>query len=141
MKNEQKVVGIDVSKARLDLAVVPGGTARGDSNDDSGINGLLAYLKQLQPDLVVMEASGGYETAAAIAISAAGIRLAVVNPRQVRDFAKASGYLAKTDAIDARLIAQFGLMIEPEVSTLPCALRRRGKQKRICCAHLRASAR
>ena len=116
MSKEEKVVGIDVSKARLDLAVVPEGTARAESNDESGIKALLSYFEELRPDLVVMEATGGYETAAAIAISAAGLRLAVVNPRQVRDFARASGYLAKTDAIDARVIAQFGLMIRPQVS-------------------------
>lgn len=118
MNNDQKVVGIDVSKARLDVTVIPGGAAFSEANDEPGIEALLVRLKPLHPDLVVMEATGGYETAAAIAISASGIRLAVVNPRQVRDFAKASGYLAKTDAIDARVIAQFGLMIEPQVSVL-----------------------
>lgn len=117
MNNESKVVGIDVSKARLDAAVVPEGESFNEANDDSGIAALVERLRRLKPDLVVMEATGGYETAAGMAISAAGIRLAVVNPRQVRDFAKASGVLAKTDAIDARVIAQFGLVIDPQVTS------------------------
>ena len=118
MNKDQRVVGIDVSKARLDVAVIPEAAAFSESNDEAGIEALLARLRPLDPGLVVMEATGGYETPAAMAISAAGMRLAVVNPRQVRDFAKASGYLAKTDTIDARLIAQFGLVIEPQVSAL-----------------------
>jgi transposase len=118
MNEESKVVGIDVSKARLDAAVLPERQSFSESNEDAGIEALVGRLKQVAPDLVVMEATGGYETSAAIAISAAGIRLAVVNPRQVRDFAKASGYLAKTDAIDALVIAQFGLAIDPQVSQL-----------------------
>ena len=118
MNSDKRVVGIDVSKAQLDVAVMPEGAAFRISNDEAGIEALLARLKPLHPDLVVMEATGGYETAAAMGISGAGIRLAVVNPRQVRDFAKASGYLAKTDAIDARLIAQFGLAIDPQVSPM-----------------------
>ena len=118
MSNKSKVVGIDVSKARLDAAVVPEGESFSETNDESGIAALVERLKRLRPDLIVMEATGGYETSAAMAISAAGLRLAVVNPRQVRDFAKASGFLAKTDALDARVIAQFGLVIDPQVSSL-----------------------
>jgi transposase len=118
MNNESKVVGIDVSKAQLDGAIAPEGKSFSDPNNDAGIAALVERLKQLKPDLVVMEATGGYETAAAMAVSAAGIRLAVVNPRQVRDFAKATGALAKTDAIDARVIAQFGLVIDPHVTSL-----------------------
>ena len=91
MTDKLKVVGIDVSKARLDVCVLPEGTASSQGNDEAGIVILVEALKRLRPDLVVMEATGGYETEAAMAISAAGIRLAVVNPRQVRDFAKASG--------------------------------------------------
>jgi len=116
--SESKVVGIDVSKARLDSMAVPDGECFSETNDELGIVALVRRLQALEPGLVVMEATGGYETAAAIAIAAAGLRLAVVNPRQVRDFAKASGILAKTDALDARVIAQFGQAIDPQVSDL-----------------------
>lgn len=115
MTEKLKVVGIDVSKAGLDGAVLPENQPFSELNDDVGIEALVGRLKQIAPDLVVMEATGGYEMSAAIAISAAGIRLAVVNPRQVRAFAKATGRLAKTDAIDALVIAQFGLAIDPQV--------------------------
>lgn len=118
MDDKLEVVGIDVSKARLDVCVLPDGSARSHANDEAGIVQLVGSLKQAKPGLVVMEATGGYETEAAMAISAAGIRLAVVNPRQVRDFAKASGFLAKTDAIDARVIAQFGVAIDPQVTAV-----------------------
>jgi transposase len=88
-------------------------------NDDSGIAQLLTWLHTVKPDLVVLEASGGYETAAATALAGALFRVAVVNPRQVRDFAKAKGRLAKTDRIDAEVIADFGIAIDPQVSHLP----------------------
>jgi transposase len=114
-----KVMGIDVSKSRLDGAIVPGRRAFTQPNSDEGIAAVLEVLKETSPGLVVMEATGGYEMAAALAISAAGIRLAVVNPRQVRDFAKASGRLAKTDALDAFVLADFGQLIEPQVTAIP----------------------
>lgn len=119
MTDKLMAVGIDVSKARLDAYVLPERAASNKGNDEAGIVGLVEELKRLRPDLVVMEATGGYETEAAMAISAAGVRLAVVNPRQVRDFAKASGFPAKTDAIDARMIAQFGVAIDPQVTAVP----------------------
>ena len=114
-----KVVGIDVSKSRLDVAVIPDRRVFSQPNSDEGIAALLAALKETSPKLVVMEATGGFEMAAALAISAAGFRLAVVNPRQVRDFAKASGRLAKTDALDAFVLADFGQLIEPQVTSIP----------------------
>jgi transposase len=89
------------------------------SSDDAGVVGLIAWLREIEPDLVVLEASGGYETRAATAIAGAFIRVAVVNPRQVRDFAKAKGRLAKTDRIDAEVIAEFGVAIDPQVTVLP----------------------
>jgi transposase len=119
MNEERKVVGIDVSKGRLDARCWPQGEAFAEPNDEPGIARLVERLRQVGAELVVMEATGGYESAAAMAISAAGLRLAVVNPRQVRDFAKAAGILAKTDAIDAHVIAQFGAVIDPQVSALP----------------------
>ncbi|HEU4351249.1 MAG TPA: IS110 family transposase [Burkholderiales bacterium] len=119
MERQDVVVGIDVSKARLDTAFGAEGEVVGLANDAAGISQLLEQLKALRPSLVVMEASGGYETAAATAIAAAGWRLAVVNPRQVRDFARASGRLAKSDQIDARILSAFGKAIEPHVTSLP----------------------
>jgi transposase len=119
MDDQGVVVGIDVSKAQLDTAFGAEGEAAAFSNDEPGVSQLLDRLSAMQPSLVVMEASGGYETAAATAIAAAGWRLAVVNPRQVRDFARATGRLAKTDQIDAAILAAFGKAIEPQVTRLP----------------------
>lgn len=119
MERQDVVVGIDVSKAQLDTAFGAEGEVVGLANDAAGISQLLERLKALRPSLVVMEASGGYETAAATAIAAAGWRLAVVNPRQVRDFARATGRLAKSDQIDARILSAFGKAIEPHVTSLP----------------------
>lgn len=121
MDSLHKVAGIDVSKATLDVWFSATRQDAQFSNDDTGVSALVAMLQDAAVDLVVMEATGGYETAAATAIAGAGRRLAVVNPRQVRDFAKASGQLAKTDRIDARIIAQFGLAVEPQVTRLPDA--------------------
>ena len=119
MTDIRQVVGIDVSKATLDCAVVPSKAALQLGNDEAGIAKLVAWVKELKADLVVLEASGGYETAVATALAGALVRLAVVNPRQVRDFAKAKGRLAKTDRIDAQIIAEFGIAIGPQVSQLP----------------------
>lgn len=113
--NDKPVVGIDVSKQSLDVAL-PDGQVIHVGNDESGIGQLLGQLKAV--DLVVMEATGGYETQLATALVGAGLRVAVVNPRQVRDFARATGRLAKTDRIDAQLIRAFGLAIEPQILQL-----------------------
>lgn len=118
-KNDKVVAGIDVSKAVLDVATVPNGEVMQLANDASGIDELTKTLKSAGMDLVVMEATGGYETAVASALVGAGLRVAVVNPRQIRDFAKASGRLAKNDRIDAQVIAAFGQAIEPEIVHLP----------------------
>jgi transposase len=119
MTEARSVVGIDVSKATLDCAALPAKASLQVSNDEAGVAQLIAWLRELKPDLVLLEASGGYETSAATALAAALLRVGVVNPRQVRDFAKAKGVLAKTDRIDARVIAQFGVAIDPQVSPLP----------------------
>ncbi|MDT8367868.1 MAG: IS110 family transposase [Longimicrobiales bacterium] len=116
----ERFVGIDVAKARLDGAE-SSGEAWSVSNDAEGIAELLARLKRLRPRLVVLEATGGYESAVAGALAAQGIAVAVVNPRQVRDFARATGELAKTDAIDARILALFAERIRPEPRPLPDA--------------------
>ena len=115
---KQEVVGIDVSKAQLDVALLHAQEELQYANDATGIEQLVKHLKTLEIDLVVTEATGGYETAVATALAAAGLRVAVVNPRQVRDFAKATGRLAKTDRIDARVIAAFGEAIKPEIRPL-----------------------
>lgn len=117
MNKKNEVVGIDVSKATLDIAVLPSGEVTRFANDASGIDELAK--KVAAADLIVMEATGGYETAVATALVGAGLRVAVVNPRQIRDFAKATGRLAKNDRIDAQVIAAFGQAIEPEIVRLP----------------------
>ena len=111
-------VGIDVSKARLDVALSTG-QARRFGNDEGGIAGLVVALRQLGPTLVVLEATGGYQTAAVAALAVAKIPVAVINPRQARDFARSMGKLAKTDALDAVVLMQFAQKIRPEPRPLP----------------------
>ncbi len=112
-------VGIDVSKDRLDVFVVPEGEAFAVANDQEGIDSLLGRLEAVPPKLVVLEATAGYERPVAAAIAAAGIAVAVVNPRQARDFAKATGKLAKTDRIDAEILARFASAVDPKPSVIP----------------------
>jgi transposase len=106
-------VGIDVSKSHLDLAVHQTGAAWSCPNDQSGCAALVSQLKELKPTRIVMEATGGYETLLAASLSVAELPVIVVNPRQVRDFAKATGELAKTDRLDARVLAHFAAAIAP----------------------------
>ena len=108
MEQEAIYVGIDVAKVRVDVAVRPEGDGWMVSNDDAGIRQLVSRLKTIEPALVVMEASGGLELSLVAALAAEELPLVVVNPRQVRDFAKATGKLAKTDALDAAVLAHFG---------------------------------
>ncbi len=117
-------IGIDVSKARLDVAVRPTGDTFAVPNDPQGHADLLARLAPLRPTLVVLEATGGFEHPAAAALAAAGHPVAVVNPRQVHDFAKATGRLAKTDALDADTLALFAERVRPEPRPLPDAAAR-----------------
>jgi transposase len=114
-------VGIDVAKARLDVAIRPGGDGWHVANDAAGVATLVTRLHDLQPTLVVLEATGGYERPLATALAAAGLPLAVVNPRQARDFAKATGKLAKTDALDAQALAHFAAAVQPPVRPVPDA--------------------
>lgn len=109
-----RCVGIDVAKAALDVALHPSGETWRVSNDEAGIAPLVARLKALAPTVVVLEASGGLEWPVAAALGTAGLPVAVVNPRQVRDFAKATGRLAKTDRLDALVLARFGEAVRPE---------------------------
>ncbi len=117
MSTQGVVAGIDVSKDWLDVAIE--NESLRVTNDAAGVSGLIDRLRSAGVEWVVMEATGGYETQAASTIAGAGLRLAVVNPRQVRDFAKATGRLAKNDRIDAQVIAAFGQAIEPEIVRLP----------------------
>jgi transposase len=110
-------IGIDVAKAHLDLAVHEGTHWR-RANDEAGIAQVVTDLRELGPSLVVLEATGGYERAVTAALTEAHIPVAVVNPRQVRDFAKATHVLAKTDVLDAKVLAHFAAVIRPEARTL-----------------------
>jgi transposase len=107
-------VGVDVSKDRLDVHLRPSGEAFAVARDGRGLENLVERLAALDVSLIVLEATGGFETTAAAALAGAGLPLAVVNPRQIRDFARALGKLAKTDAIDAEVIALFAEKIRPE---------------------------
>lgn len=106
-------VGIDVSKTRLDTALRPSGQTFADANDADGIAALVARLPDYKPILIVLEASGGYEMPLVAALQVAGLAVAVVNPRQARDFAKAVGRLAKTDRLDAAVLAHFAEAVRP----------------------------
>ena len=108
-------VGIDVAKARVDVAVRPVGDRCEVSNDEAGIVELVAQLQQLNPAAVVLEASGGLELPLVAALAAASLPVVVVNARQVRDFAKATGRLAKTDSLDAAVLAHFAEAIRPSL--------------------------
>lgn len=114
-------VGIDVSKAALDIALRPSGEAWRCANADADIAQLVAQLQARGPHLVVLEATGGLERLVVAALAVAGVPVAVVNPRQARDFAKATGHLAKTDALDAAVLAHFAQAIGPTPRPLPDA--------------------
>jgi transposase len=113
-------VGVDVAKAHLDVAVRPTDATWRVANDAPGIAALVERLQELAPGVVVLEATGGFEAPVAAALAAAGVPVAVVNPRQVRDFARATG-LAKTDALDAAVLARFAEAIRPTPRPLPDA--------------------
>lgn len=115
------VVGIDVSKARLDVAVRPSEEQYTVSNDEAGWRELAGRLRQVHPERIVWEASGGYERAVVRALVTAELPVVVVNPRQVRDFAKATGQLAKTDPLAARVLARFADVVRPALRPIPAA--------------------
>ncbi len=116
-------VGIDVSKTRLDGHLLPAGTSFACANDEPGLKDLIGRLGDLTTGLVVLEATGGLQERAAAMLGAAGCAVAVVNPRQVRDFARATGRLAKTDRLDAEAIARFAAAVRPAPRPLPDAAR------------------
>lgn len=115
-------VGIDVSKTRLDIAIRPTGQSESVANEKAGIKALVKRLGTLQPAWIVLEATGGLERPLMHALVGAELPVAVVNPRQVRDFAKATGQLAKTDSIDAEVLARFAEAVRPALRPLPDAV-------------------
>jgi transposase len=110
---EHSFIGIDVAKAHLDVHVHPTGEPFRVTSDDAGLAALLTRVRALSPTLIVLEATGGYEVRVAAVLASAGLPVAVVNPRQIRDFARATGRLAKTDTLDARVIALFADAVRP----------------------------
>src|ERR1700739_2305172 len=116
MEEVKRFVGIDVAKAALDVCIGSEGTAFSIANEEVGIRQLLRALTPA--DFVIMEATGGLEVPIAGALASAGLAVAVVNPRQVRDFARATGRLAKTDRLDAEVIASFGAAVPPRVGAM-----------------------
>jgi transposase len=116
--NETVVAGIDVSKDNLDVCLLPSGASQRLSNNESGCAELAKILIDSNPSRVIFESTGGLEMLAVGILSAASLPVVVVNPRQIRDFAKACGLLAKTDKLDAKVIALFGQRIEPEIRPL-----------------------
>lgn len=116
---EKTFVGIDVSKDRLDVAVRPGGGTFVVERNAGGLNRLIARMRELAPSIIALEATGGFETIASAALASAGLPVVVVNPAQIRAFAKAIGQHAKTDPVDAAVIAHFAEATKPEIRPLP----------------------
>jgi transposase len=114
----EKFIGIDVSKSTLDVCIEPVGQALHITYDEAGIGDIVSRLKEIRPTLVVIEATGGLEVRIATELASKGLPVAVINPRQARDFAKATGQLAKTDKVDAAMLAEFARAIRPQVRPL-----------------------
>ncbi len=112
-------IGLDVAKDRLDVHVRPTGETFSLSHDEGGLTALVERARILAPTLIALEATGGYEALVAATLASAALPVAVVNPRQIRDFARATGLLAKTDTLDARVIAHFAEAVRPAVRPLP----------------------
>jgi transposase len=121
MTSTERFVGIDISKDTLDVAIRPDGTHTQVPNTDDGFDQLVALLRPLAPALVVLEASGGYQRRVVAALALAGLPVAVVNPARTRELAKALGRLAKTDAVDAAVLAEFAERVRPPARPLPDA--------------------
>jgi transposase len=116
-----KVVGIDIAKYHFDLHLLPEGQAAQYPNDAAGIAQCRQWLLQVRPERIVLEATGGYEWALTLELQTAGLSVIVVNPRRVRDYARSQGQLAKTDRIDARVLAEFALSPRVQPRELPTA--------------------
>ncbi|MBV9547282.1 MAG: IS110 family transposase [Chloroflexi bacterium] len=123
-KTAQQWVGMDVSKDSLDVFVHPSGAHWQVANRQTQLDGLVEQLVALAPERIVLEATGGYEAVVVAALAARELPVVVANPRQVRDFARATGQLAKTDRIDAQILARFGEAIRPDVRAMPDATTR-----------------
>lgn len=119
MKKQAIYVGIDVSKRRLNIATYPSNEEWETSNDDEGIAEIVKKMKQRKVELVVLEPTGGYERPLVLALHLAKVRLALINPRMGRDFAKSLGRLAKTDRVDAMMLARYGEATKPEPRAMP----------------------
>jgi transposase len=119
MKEEAVYIGVDVSTNTLDIADSSSKEVRQFTNDDEGISQATRYIASLKPLGIILEATGNLEMPLAAMLQSECLPVTIINPRQVRDFARATGALAKTDAIDARILALFGLRIKPEVRQLP----------------------
>jgi transposase len=119
MNQMSQWVGMDVSKDTLDTAVYPTQEHFSTACTQEGINELIERVQKIHPQLIVMEATGGMEVRLSAALAEVGLPVVVVNPRQVRDFARTTGILAKTDAIDALILARFGEAVKPPVRELP----------------------
>ena len=115
---QQQWLGIDVCQKYLDVYIRPIGKLFQVTNDETGIRELIKILTEIKPELIVFEATGGMEIVAAIELTQVGLAVAIINPRQARDFAKATGQLAKTDAIDAKILAHFADAIRPQVRAI-----------------------
>jgi len=115
---ETSFAGIDVAKNHLDLCCLPGGKCKRFQNNDQGIGNLIKDLSRQRPQLTVMEATGGYETLVAATLHKAQLPIAIVNPKRIRDFARAKGQLAKTDKLDAAIIALFASVVQPPAQSL-----------------------
>ena len=119
MDDIEVAVGIDISKDWLEVAAVPDGKSFRLRHDAAGISELVKKMKQLAPVRIIVEATGGYEACLAASLADAALPVCVVNPRQTRDFAKATGELAKTDRVDARILAEFGAKLCPPLRPVP----------------------
>ena len=118
MEEKPRYVGIDVSKAQVDVAVRPTGQRWAASYNETGVEELVSQIVDIGPAMVLLEATGGLEVPLVAALAAAALPVVVVNPRQVRDFARATGTLAKTDALDAAVLAHFADAVRPSVRPL-----------------------
>jgi len=119
MTEEAVYVGVDVAKNSLDVAVSDSRETRQFANDHEGVTNAVHYIAGRKPSGIILEATGHLEMPLAAALQADRLPVAVINPRQVRDFARATGTLAKTDTIDARILALFGIRVKPEIRSLP----------------------
>ena len=119
MAKETVYVGVDVAKGTLDVGISDAREVRRFTNDHEGISQAVGYISGLKPEGIILEATGRLEMPLAAALQADRLPVVIINPRQVRDFARATGALAKTDAIDARILALFGARVTPQIRPLP----------------------